>query len=697
MHVPKILCNFAAEKEIPQKSNSMKKFFLFLSALLVAGGMFAANCTPVDVTYLTSGLSPMTTDDSQLWSWHNNYSCGYGTAYNKNLETGRKGHLFTPALDFTGAETVSVSFQHSHKFGGNDNVQTDYTLWVTSNYKGSFAASTWTQLTIPQYGTNSNWTYVTASIDVPLSCVGANTVFALQYNNGSPTGTWQVKNLHIVSTCAGGVIASPVPVPEVGDARLKVFAQNLRNYYYNLNTGRGNYTQAEFVEKTRKIVNAMMMVDADIFALCEVEAQEIVLQQLADSMNARVEGNPYAAVLDGINEAWDASNDNNIKSGFIYRTDKVRPYGNNNAAAPGAYYYRNTLRIQAFEELETRERFTLSMNHFKAKDNTDDAGNAKRVINANQVLNGLNSYASDPDILIVGDLNCQVGEEPITILLDAGYEEQLLKYDADAYSHCYNGGELIDHALANASMAAQITGAGVVHISTSCGADASKNYNYRYSDHDPYVIGINLTVREQPTECEDIDVTYLTSEMGDMTASGDAQWKWDSQYNCAKVSKQGGYTGYMFTPELNLANKQSVSMSFQHAHKYAGTPSNELTLWVTKDYQGSFDASEWQQLTIDPYTANTSFAFSSVTIDVPLEYVGANTVFAFKYMSTSANYATWEIKNLHLTAVCESGQGLGDITGSASDSRASKVLEGGQLYLLMPDGKRYNVLGIRVK
>ena len=103
----------------------------------------------------------------------------------------------------------------------------------------------------------------------------------------------------------------------------------------------------------------------------------------------------------------------------------------------------------------------------------------------------------------MGDLNCEVGEEPLNLIENAGYVEQLLKYDANAYSYCYQGnGSLIDHVYANATMAAQITGAGVFHISSTC---ELANADYRYSDHDPYMVGINLGSR--PTGCEQATAT----------------------------------------------------------------------------------------------------------------------------------------------------------------------------------------------
>lgn len=282
----------------------------------------------------------------------------------------------------------------------------------------------------------------------------------------------------------------PVPDPDTLRGNLRVCGQNLENYYFNLNTGRGNYTPEEFADKTRKIVNAILTIDADIYAFCELEANEIVLAQLVDSVNARVEGTPYTYVSDGISTTWSPNQDNNIKSGFVYRRDKVKTVGGSNSGSPGGYYSR-TMRIQVFEHLASHEQFTLSMNHFKAKDSSSDAGESQRLSNANNLMSALNKYAYDPDILILGDLNCEVGEAPLNIIENAGYEEQILLYDPSAYSHCYGGGELIDHAYANSSMAEQIVNAYVVHISAyRCNASVPQSASY--SDHDPYVVELAL-------------------------------------------------------------------------------------------------------------------------------------------------------------------------------------------------------------
>jgi len=676
----------------------MNKIIRIVSVALcvfACGALHATSCQAVDVSYLQyedTSLGEMTTDNSEVWTW-NTYHYAMG-----NKQGGVEGNLFTPALNLAGAESVTLSFTHTHKFAGTP--AEEMTLWVTADYQGSYASSTWHQLTIDPYGTNNDWSWVDVTIQVPVAYAGANTVFCFKYiSTATHYAKWEVKNVHVVSTCPESNDA-PVALPDVGDGRLKIFAQNLQNYYYNYNTGRGDYTPEQRAEKTRKIVDAMLWVDADIFALCEVEAKPIVLQQLTDSMNARVEGNPYVAVSDGIDEDWSESNTNNIKSGFIYRSDKVKTVGVNHAATT-AYYYKNTLRIQVFEELSSGERFTVSMNHFKAKDNTEDAGHAKRVINANQLLQGLGSYASDPDILILGDLNCEVGEEPLTIIENAGFEEQLIRYNgASEYSHCYNGGELIDHVYANASMAGQITGAGVFHISTACGSDASANRDHRYSDHDPYVVGLNPE-STHATECEEINDNFLATGgtgLGGMyteSVSGDYNWQYNSQYGAKCVDKGG--EDWLLTPAYDLSMAGTVTLSFDHTIGYAIDMPNQQTLWVTSDYS-DVAGSEWKQLTIPTYPSGTNWTFVHATVNVPLTKVGANTVFGFKYAvpnDESTKKPTWEIKNLQVSVTCE--ELPSGVEQTCDELQPTKLLEDGNLYILLPDGRRYTVIGVSVQ
>ena len=479
---------------------------------------------------------------------------------------------------------------------------------------------------------------------------------------------------------------SPVDVPNVGDeATLKVFAQNVLNYYYNYNTGRGKDAD-EFPQKTSKMVDAMLWAGADIIALCEVEDQPEVLAILADSLNNRVEGTPFKAIDDGSSVEWRESADYNIKAGFVYNSDKVRTIGDSYGGTWGSGHYSRRMRIQTFEEIASGQRFTLSMNHFKAS--SGDENNERRKENATNLIDQL-AKASDPDILILGDLNCQVGTDPIVILNNAGYDEILVQYEPNAYSYCWGSGELIDHVMANASMAEQITGAGVYHISTSCSGSA--NYEYRYSDHDPYIVGLKL---EKIVKCEEISDSYLTSGLGSMTRTG-STWSWYSNYNCAYARIQTGGEDYLLTPEMDLSAEKSCTLSFLHTTGYATTPTEEMTLWVTANYQGSVEASEWKQLTIDTYPSK-NWEWKDVSMNVPMSYVGEHTVFAFKYMSTAEHNGTWEVKNLTIEAGCTELP-TNVIEYIHLEERAQKTIENGQLVLILPDGSKYNVMGVLIR
>lgn len=276
-------------------------------------------------------------------------------------------------------------------------------------------------------------------------------------------------------------------VPNLGNARIIVLANNLQNYYINYDeSDRPSYSDdAGLALKTQRIADVMIASNADIFAFCELEAKPVTLEHLVAALNEQLDCDCYAAVYDGISVATDQY-DNAIKSGFAYRKATVAPYGNNYAAT-GVNYYKNTMRIQAWEELSTGEKFTLSMNHFKAGQTAQDPG--KRVTNAENLISGLStSYkVKDPDILIMGDLNAQMSEDCIGVIEDAGFAEQLIRFDEDAYSYIYYGShELIDHAFANSTMAEQITKAVVWHTNTA------QSYSYRYSDHDAVLVGLRL-------------------------------------------------------------------------------------------------------------------------------------------------------------------------------------------------------------
>ena len=310
--------------------------------------------------------------------------------------------------------------------------------------------------------------------------------------------------LVVLSTLTLGLFAwnSPVTIPDVGNARLRIVGQNAANYVSNLESSNSSCdTQEEFEAKTNKIANAFIALQADIVAICEVERNDEILGYIVDAMNTIYGENVYAYITDGLYAHASAGNYQSLKSGYIYRSDKVTPQGSNTSPYRSGEYCAR-LRIQAFKENSTNEKFVLSVNHFKAKDSSADAGESTRLQNVSNLIYALGDITSDPDILIMGDLNSYMGEAPIEALEEEGFEEQLVRFDANAYSYIYRGQKgILDHAMANSTMAEQVTGARVYHINTAGG------YNYKYSDHDAVLVGLNLGKQQRGENLDDVSTT----------------------------------------------------------------------------------------------------------------------------------------------------------------------------------------------
>ena len=234
-----------------------------------------------------------------------------------------------------------------------------------------------------------------------------------------------------------------------------------------------------------------------------------------------------------------------------------------------------------------------------------------------------------------------------------------------------------------------------------------ENYTYSFKGWSPTIVAAtenaDYTATYTATEktvsgCQDIHTDWLTtgvSNWGAMSTNNAEVWTWNSRYG-AVSTKRGGVTAWLLTPQQDLNEKENITLSFSHAHKYAVDFESEMTLWVSAEYQGSVEASSWQQLTISPYASNTSWTYVDVVVNVPLDKVGEHTVFGFKYTSTANNYATWEIKNLHLDAQClEMPTNIENTTQQSTDA-VRKVLIDNKIYILRGE-KVYSITGQEVK
>lgn len=321
--------------------------------------------------------------------------------------------------------------------------------------------------------------------------------------------------------------ARPASAPDVGGS-LRVASFNVLNYFLTLDQPgnlcgvvpeecRGAESPLEFQRQRTKLISALVRLDADILGLMELENTPGVSPEadLAAGLNDVLGDGTYAPIDAG------TVGDDVIRVGMIYKPGSVTPVG-----APQIVDYgdgRNRASLaQTFRHSTTGEVFSVVVNHFKSKgcdeatgpdlDQGDGQGcwNATRVAAAHQLVAAMDELGhGDGDWLVIGDLNSYDHEDPIDVFRDSGFEDLIRRFEGpDAYGYVFDGQwGYLDHALASASLAEQVTGAASYHINadepnvldynTNFKSDDQIEYLYspdefRTSDHDPVVVGLDL-------------------------------------------------------------------------------------------------------------------------------------------------------------------------------------------------------------
>jgi len=278
---------------------------------------------------------------------------------------------------------------------------------------------------------------------------------------------------------------------------------------------RGANNALEFTRQRDKIINAIAAINADIVGLMEIQNNgATAVQNLVDGLNAKMGAGTYVRV----NDPAAGTGTDAIKVAMIYKANRVALV---NAALSDTNSINNRPTLaQTFAALNG-EKFSVVVNHFKSKscsgasgadaDLNDGQGcfNAQRLAQANQLINGFMpqviAAAGDSDVLVIGDLNAYGKEDPIELFAQAGVSDQIARFNGEeGYSYVFDGESgYLDHALANSSMAAQITGANEWHINADepfvidyntefKPQDLYTSGPYKASDHDPVVLGLNL-------------------------------------------------------------------------------------------------------------------------------------------------------------------------------------------------------------
>ena len=317
---------------------------------------------------------------------------------------------------------------------------------------------------------------------------------------------------------------------------LVIASANVLNYFTTLDEGqdncgptgdkecRGAETQEQLDVQTEKLVAELLGTGADIIGLQEIEnnPSDTPIETLVAALNAAEGGGDWSWIgkLDHYNEYP-------VRNEIIYRQDRVEPIGGPVTIADSIFDDQTGRDdpigrppvAQTFKF--NGESFTVVNNHLKSKgcDGAtgldEDQGNGQscfndtRVAQAKRVLefvNDLIAETRDPDVIVLGDMNSYLYEEPI-LTFETELVNLVSEWDKDPYSYSFFatyaapwiGRGLLDYALATPSMADQVKRTEVWHINADeprfldwYDPDIVAPGPYRAADHDPVVVSLKI-------------------------------------------------------------------------------------------------------------------------------------------------------------------------------------------------------------
>ena len=323
--------------------------------------------------------------------------------------------------------------------------------------------------------------------------------------------------------------------PDVG-GDVTVAAYNVLNYFTTLDEDgpfcgplqnqdcRGAFNAFELGRQRAKLVSAISELDADVVGLMEIENHpgDVPTADLVSGLNDATAAGTYDYIATG------AIGTDAIRVAVIYQPDAVTPVGDFEVLdSSDDPRFDDTLNrpmlVQSFMENATGEVFTVAVNHLKSKgsdcndvgdpDTGDGQGNCNLTRESAAMaiadyLAGDPTGVGDSDYLVIGDLNSYAMEDPITALTDAGLTDLIAAFEGTgfgdgAYSfNFFSQSGYLDHGLASETLTPRVTGASFWHVNAD--EPSGLDYNdfnqpglfspdeFRSSDHDPVIIGLNL-------------------------------------------------------------------------------------------------------------------------------------------------------------------------------------------------------------
>ena len=199
----------------------MKKIYSLLCTALLLLGLTA--CEDVPAPYEINEDGP--TDDKELLSetfasslgkfqnitteggieWVNSYSCATATGYDNSTKTNTPGvcYLVSPEVNLEGVDSAHISYDYILRYLDKDEYQ-QLLIIESENYSTTgIATCPWTTVFAAHEEGSDYTTFAKADVNVPQEFYGKKVRFALRFQAGTKSATWEVKNFKVQRGTAG--------------------------------------------------------------------------------------------------------------------------------------------------------------------------------------------------------------------------------------------------------------------------------------------------------------------------------------------------------------------------------------------------------------------------------------------------------------------------------------------------------------
>ena len=610
------------------------------------------------------------------YPWVIDYSTAKATSYVDGANNAATSWLISTPVDFTNETEAYAAFDYIIRYSESGKVAANHSLLISTDYAGNAAEATWTDLPYNAVE-GSDWaTFYKANVTVPADFLGkSGVVFALRYTAKSKSSTWEVKNFKVAHGKAEVVEPEEAAEYTVAEALAAFVAGKAKPAIvkgYIVGTVNGQvYTEGCVFSGTAESTTNILLADTPD----ETDYNNCIPVQLPsgsvrNALNLVDNPGNYQKLVTLTGSLEKYFGVAGLKSVSKYVIDGVTPDDSGNTDAP--VDGDNLLENSGFEAWENNKPLGWGLT----------------------VTNGTYSQSSDANsgsasVLLEGNAssNKRLASKSYTLKAGTYTLAAYFKSTGDAAGQFRLGyAKLTNGAVADTqndyiyiTSAAQVptawgqsyesftleteTEIAVIIMNSKYGAGASilvDDVTLTTTDGG-IVEGAGSEEPETPAGAYISEA--FTNGFGSFTTQetvGNYPWVSDAQYG----AKASGYAdgasqdaeSWLISPAINFAKETAAYIAFDYVINKgdASAAAANHKLLITSNYTGDVATTEWTEVNYGAVN-NNSWSFQNTgNIALPASMMGQSAVvIAFKYMSTTANSSTWEVKNV----VVSSGTG----------------------------------------